>query len=434
MTWWKKKLPLAGTVLFRGELPPKPEEFAFLEQMGVSVSSSQNAPGALWCLKLAHPDWGSADLLCDENHPIPSKEFFDYTFMPQADRDAAASARSGVVLTMESRCEHILRDRKLMLRFLRAVMGTDGVVAMDHTAQKVWTRDALDDELVHDADLDVEGIFNLQAITDDSGNAYWVHTHGLSAIGGFDFDIFEPSEESTSGIWDLARALAFHILEGSIGPSTPKFQLMYPRGDIRLVEMDYFLEHTDPALREKIASDLDEEHRKNHSVICEPEGSFLGRMFAGKALQPVRFLTRELPENPMFSFSTAATELMAERARKTYPVLRSLHQEFGKYPFPCMVKLGIQTDSGDDREHMWFEVNDLYDDAIDATLINQPYGVSSIKEGDRRKHSIDLITDWGIMTPAGMITPRSTEAARILRANPEALIKLLEAVQRETDK
>lgn len=432
MAWWNKKLALAGTVLFRGDLAPKPEEFAFLEASGIALKPFAGDPNK-WLMEMTHPQWGSARLATGQGAPLPPRELFEYALIPRADKDAAISARSAVAIRMDSKYDHVLRDRKQLLRFLRAVMAEDGVVAADMLSGRVWTREELDEELAHDADLDVEGIITYHVVADEKDEHGWFHTHGLSEVGGFDFDIFDPSEETILNIQDLCRALAFHILEGSVGPSTPNFDFMRPKGKLRLVEMDRFIENTDPDRRREYASGIDQYHRKNHSVLCEPEGSFLGRMFGGKALQPVKFLTRELPENPVFAFSNAATDLMAERARKTYSLFRSLCREFAPYDFPCLVKLGLRVDGGaeNEREHMWFAVHELFDDSIDATLENQPYNVSGIKQGDRRRHSVDLITDWTIFTPAGMINPRTTAPARILRSNPEALKKMLEAMKEE---
>jgi uncharacterized protein YegJ (DUF2314 family) len=108
-------------------------------------------------------------------------------------------------------------------------------------------------------------------------------------------------------------------------------------------------------------------------------------------------------------------------------------QEFADLELPCLVKMGFPTTPGADasKEHIWMEAHELFDDSIDATCANQPYAISGMKEGDRGRHSIDLISDWTIFTPAGMINPRSTAAARILRAHPELIQKMKEHMREE---
>jgi len=428
INWWKKRMPLNGCVLFRGELPPRPDDFRFLESLGITITPARDNSTSKWVLQLSHPEWGNAQLTYNQDWPLPPQELLLFKTMHEQDKEAANAARSMVVLHMESKHNHILRDRKLMLRYLRAIMGSDGLLAIDTMPAKAWTREDLDDELCHDADLDIEGIINIHAIraTDDSPR--WIHTHGLSEIGAFDFDIFNPSDGAMHSMHELCRALAFLILEGSIGPSTSRFSLVHPNGDIRLVSMNQFIKNTNPGLQKSLQSLIDDSHRQNHSVLCEPAGSIISRVFKKSYLEPVRFLTQDFPENSMFCFSNTSSNLMAERALNTYPMLRNLVEEFKDLGLPCLVKLGIVTDDGSDtkKEHLWFDVHELFDTHIYGTLLNQPYFIKSLNEGDQGKFSTELISDWMILTPVGTINPRSTTPARIIRSNKDEIKKLLE--------
>jgi uncharacterized protein YegJ (DUF2314 family) len=136
----------------------------------------------------------------------------------------------------------------------------------------------------------------------------------------------------------------------------------------------------------------------------------------------------------MFGFSHSATDLAADRACKTYPLLRTYAREFAEFEFPVLVKLGYAVDGAanqKEREHMWFEVHELGDDSIDATLANRPNFISRMKEGDRGRHNTSLISDWMIMTPLGYMNPRSTAAARMVRENAD---KLREMMRQAADK
>ena len=194
-----------------------------------------------------------------------------------------------------------------------------------------------------------------------------------------------------------------------------------------MVGMDTFLRSAEDQWRKGLGPMVEESHRRKRSVVCEPEPSLLGRLFRTSKLQPARLLTGSVPDNPMFGFSTAASDLMAERARGTYPLLRSLHREFAEFEFPCIVKLGFRIDGGSetDKEHMWFEVHEPRDGSIDCTCVNTPYRVSSLHEGQRGEHPVDLLSDWVIMTPAGNITPRSSNIARIIRSRADEMRQLL---------
>jgi hypothetical protein len=52
---------------------------------------------------------------------------------------------------------------------------------------------------------------------------------------------------------------------------------------------------------------------------------------------------------------------------------------------------------------------------VDATLMNQPFDVPSLQQGQRGWHSVAEATDWIVMSPAGPMTPRNLSAARRLR-------------------
>ena len=76
-----------------------------------------------------------------------------------------------------------------------------------------------------------------------------------------------------------------------------------------------------------------------------------------------------------------------------------------------IVKIGVITDkehwNGDtpQREHMWFDLKEVREDGIVATLTNEPYYVSGLKKGDTALYPYEDITDWIIYTPEGRITP-----------------------------
>ena len=129
----------------------------------------------------------------------------------------------------------------------------------------------------------------------------------------------------------------------------------------------------------------------------------------------------------MVIFSKDATRLMEQRARKTYEMFRRLTEEFAELRSKPIVKLGYQIDNGgkDDLEHLWFEVHELRPDGIDATLMNQPNSIASMKMGDRQTHSLNVLTDWMLMGATGTINPRDTRPARTARLNRQKILQVL---------
>ena len=427
MGWFKKDVPAKGAVLFRGTMPPRAEYFAFLQKQGVTVKRKEAPDGLHWALSLRHEQWGKATLFCPRDMPAPPGEWIGFDArLSAAEKEEAAQGRSTVCLLVEPKHGNVLRDRKSLLRYLRAVMADDGVAALDHLAMRFWSRDALDDELSHDADLDIDALYTLHVIGDDAGErAIWLHTHGLAEIGHFDFDILEPSEDLFMGAADAIRAIAFAIVEGHVGRTTNAWELSQPGGKVRFVDVPDFMRNADSRFAEMRAG-AEADHTDKRSVICEPVG-LLGKFFGGGKPVPSKFLSQAFEEG-IVNFSNAASDLSAERARGTYSMFRRLAEELKEFEFPVIAKVGYDVDGATDayqREHLWFEVHALHDDHIDGTLQNTPFHIAAMKQGQRGDHPIERLSDWTIITPAGMINPRNTAPARMIREKRGELLKMM---------
>ncbi len=431
---FKKNTPSVGSVLYRGTLPGRPEEFSFLEKSGIRIKPGKTGPEVYWSLQLEHPQWGSADLIAMRDVPPPPKALIDFSFaLTPEEKSEAAAAGHIISIRCPAARSNVLRDRKNFLRFARAVMADDGLSVMDHASQLFWSRAMLDEELMHDADLDIEAVYSMHAVTNDDGAVPWLHSHGLAELGAFDFDILAPAPDIMQHASDGLRAIAFAIVEGELQRSTPRFSLAHPGGDIRMVPVEEFNKKAPPgqvALRDTTHPDHNPPGPPR-AVVCDPVGR-VGGLF-GANVRISRFLSRPIDEHSVFHFSTAASDLMAERARSTLDVFQQLAEEFSDLELPRLVKLGYVVDNGgpNDREHLWFEVHSLSPPSslrlsvssslppgtVDATLVNQPFHVARLSAGQRATHPLDLLSEWAIMSPAGQINPRNLRVARIIRAH-----------------
>lgn len=121
---------------------------------------------------------------------------------------------------------------------------------------------------------------------------------------------------------------------------------------------------------------------------------------------------------------------MARRAHDSLPRLRALAAELAELEAVAIVKLGLDTDHGG-HEHLWFEVHGFDEDAVDATLMNAPFHIARLKQGDRGRQSLAALSDWAILTPIGRIDPRSTRTLRHIRDNWDRLKALLEEAKQQ---
>lgn len=421
-----------GAVLFEGLAPPRPESFAVLERAGITVRAKEPGARAHWTLELEHPTWGTAELYAPQRWSDRLSIIVRHAgFLTPEEKAVASAARSAVFLRLPAAGQRLLRARKLLLRYLGAILGDVGLVAFDLDAMLPWSRAALDEELAHDADVDVSALYVLHSVVEhEGGPVRWLHSHGLAEAGAFDFDLIDPHLDVLARGQDAVRALTFAIVEGRVAPDTASFDLLAPGGQVAFMPAPEF-DRAAAASERGLRQQGDPDHTANRSIVIEPRATGLGRLLS-RSPRPAQLLTKPLPEGALFNFSDQATELMADRARRTLEVLRALADEFSPYRMPVLVKLGYETDDGVGREHLWFEVHAVNAETVDATLVNAPYGIARLRQGVRAEHPVERITDWLIPTPYGTITPRNQVAARRVRTDREERLSL-EAVEEADD-
>lgn len=414
--WWRRTGPrCVGAACFQAPAPTA-RVFDHLQAQGIEVRTASPSEGGKMRLRLSHHSWGRAELL----YPVdpPSRELMEWDKrLTEEERTLARRAAWTAVIEHEPTKGDVLRDRKDLLRFLRAVMGTDGVIAYDATSNTFWPAAALDEELSHGAALDIEALFTLHLVGDEPQKPYWLHSHGLKEIGFSDFDVLNPHSDISWREADIFRAIALAIVEGRLVPDGGTFEVAQ-RLRLRLVPTQSFLSRSDPQAFSLWRMGLDESHTQGHAVVCEPAAGLMGR-WRERAV-PVRFFSAPMPDDILILFSSEATGLMAQRARETYPVLQRVASELAEFTLPVLVKLAYNVDgSSVDREHLWFEVHAFSDGQLDATLVNEPLRIQGMKAGTRGRHDVERLTDWTIITPFGPINPRWSVGLRQIRERPD---------------
>ena len=409
-----RTLPCAAAALFRAGDVPCAEELLAKRLEGASLSRAAENPQTRWRLRVRHDDWGDAEI----SQPIEAPAEVGTALRrlkgaPELPKRDQLHERMLVIHFRNDRREP-MRSRKHLLRLMQFLLTGHTGSGVDVLAGRVWSAPAIADELSHDAPLDVSALYHMEtARLAGSSDHCVVHTHGLEACGVSDLEILNAAPWFTQSV-DGMRAAAFAAVEGLLSPGGPAFELASPGGAVRAVPAAAFKERA--ATRWVAArAGFKTEAR---CVLCDPESHrFMGLLSGG--LRPAQLFSRQAGDL-VFNFSSAATALMAERARCTLPLLRDFVDEFSSRRPAVLVKLGIPSPGGV-AEHMWFDVHSLGTDTVDATLLNTPGRATTLRAGDRGTHPIELLTDWLVSTPAGVATPRSTDAMHRARsgAGPE---------------
>ena len=419
--WRKKSVVCAGSVLFPGSIPPTVADMKPIERLGFTLSRAERDPSFHWSIQVSGQGIKSGTIVAFRDPPkLPPEMVAWASELTPEEGERALTGHASVTVRLEGDRGDVLRDRKTLLRVLSAIMGDDGVVAIDHTAERMWSRAALDDELIHDADLDIEALYTLHAVGGDDTRPAWLHTHGLAAIGLFDFDILAPHEDYARLQSDVPRAIATAISEGRLTLGGGPFEYAFGI-PVRVVPVKQF-EKKASAYYKKVREGAGDDHVDRRGVLCEPAG-FFSRLLGGAT--PAKALQREPDPAVPLNLSNDANLLMAQRAAGSLPLFKKLAEEFRPLGLTPAVKLKYETDGGGefDAEHMWFEAH-AFDDQnrVDATLAVTPFNIAAMKPGDRGWHDLARLSDWLFVTPAGNITPRNTTAARLLRPHREEIL------------
>jgi len=139
--------------------------------------------------------------------------------------------------------------------------------------------------------------------------------------------------------------------------------------------------------------------------------------------------TKSLSENPIFYISNEETQRMSDLAKERFECFKDTFRKYGRpqekksflksifgkkeqseEPWRFIVKLGLSVDDskdGTEKEHLWFDVLNIEDGYIEGLLLNQPYWIASLNEGDVNKYPADLLTDWIIYSPDNQYTTDS---------------------------
>lgn len=412
-----------GAVCYLGGAVPRAEEFGFLLKRGLTVKKHRDDPDRRWALRLAHPAWGEADLLAPkEIGPLDRDLIAMSVGIGESERAAFEGAGCLLTVRLRGRSGNLLRDRKNLLYFFRTILDDDGVGAIDWQALRLWSRAGIIEETDHDADLDVSQIFAVHALAPDDADptsdepmvSPWIHTHGLAEVGGFDFDFLHAVPRL---MLQIAPSLALRILEGDVKPGD-RTELFRPGGECHLVQEAQF--HASAAEEHAALRDPREGHDGARVVVCDAPKKTLG-LFGSKRPRPLAALATE-QEGIVVHYSHAAGYLMSQRARLTLGMLRQFKQEFGDLPHQILMKIGIPIDGAGEegeREFIWFKVESIGEDGVQAVCLNRPFNVSELSEGQRCFQPFERLADWLLSTPAGNMSPADLKLLRIFRTNDE---------------
>jgi len=361
-------------------------------------------PAGQWCAK-AQVDWDGqlTDYTLRLSHNDELTDFhFEQVGFSAEDQDAAM--RSDWVVVVETVFgEDVLVDFHRQLKVV-SVVAPDSPAVLDAPACSLrpgsWVREAAGTETPPDP----MNLFSIHAVGDDQDERaeFWLHTHGLLRSRSVELEMTGIDREHVGNMSHVMNAMALACLAGDCPPPDVPFEVV---AGMPLVWLPF-----EKAIRKVPAgtlggrNDRDEFHSHPSAVLLRRGGFWpLRRYRSLNAYGPM------LDDDPLMNISTEETQRMARLAREK---LDAFVQCFGQYgqleEWVFLMKFGYTVDGAetdDDCEHLWFQVHTIEPTRVEATLVNQPYDIARMNEGDRGWHDLDLLTDWTILCAYGRFGP-----------------------------
>ena len=307
---------------------------------------------------------------------------------------------------------HPLRDFHAHARLL-AALASDVALVLDTNAALPRSGRWLHEVALARTPPSPSTLFTIHDVGDSDTGPHWLHTHGLDRVGVIELDALDIPADGAPLVGQLLNALASLFLEtGNPEPDQPFFA----GEDIELVWLPWqdAVKKLARDLPGSVRDRLDPAHAGQRGVLFRPvEGP------DGRAYESLASYLALLAEDPLFYVSSYESERMALFASERLPRFLDLFARFGEESdWMFLVKLGYDADGAEereDREHLWFRVHGQRPGAVDATLLNEPYRVAKLSEGMRGEHSLDLLSDWGVLCPHGRFSPDNVlELERLL--------------------
>lgn len=270
-------------------------------------------------------------------------------------------------------------------------------------------------------------LYTLHCVYDEDGEngnrRYWFHTHGLHRCGSVELEMLNFSQ----GAEQMNTLINMTVKKFLTDPAKEKerFTIGYDGMGINLCWLRW--EEALKDLPQNIlggAGDRDEVD----NVHAEPSG-ILFAVEDGNMISP-EIYTSTLAENPIYYITTEETNRMSALAKERFGAFANVFSKEHKQPekksflkslfnskkeedeagWTFLVKLGLIVDNSEsetDKEHLWYEVISIAGNQIEGKLLNQPYWIAGLNEGDIKTYPLDLLTDWVIYSPDNTYTPDS---------------------------
>ncbi len=295
----------------------------------------------------------------------------------------------------------------VQLKVIAALL-PDMLAVIDYSAQRVysgiWAKLAASSKVAPSPNY----IYSIQAVSDKDEDVVWLHTHGLGRCGKIELEVLDSRKDYCADHAKLLQGMANRLMDGKEEIEEEEaICAAYYQGRTPLMAMWMPWFKAVNFYDEKILGGANK--REGHEIPSGAVFLYLSHEdYEEGKFVPLSALEDKLHDNIMVMLTVKETERMRSLARERFEYFRKYIEDtnnHGIVKFGLTVDEEYNDDSGDKKEHIWFEILEIKENTMRAKLTQAPYMIKGLSEGDILDLDIDQMTDWLVYTPEFRVSP-----------------------------
>ncbi|MBY0587728.1 DUF4026 domain-containing protein [bacterium] len=408
--------PSSLLILWPGDHPPMAEEVRVrLAEWGQTAPEmgSEGPEETLWSFWLELAERPTSFFVWCERVSDTHKMLLDYVHWRSPEQRRQATQCLWMVgLEGPISMKEPTADYQLQLRLCEAISRDWSPVIFDASA--LVYRSADDIRLLTEAQTPPRksSLFSIHKVRSTPEGAvpasYWVHTHGLERAGIPDLEILSVPQPLLGASCELLDAVADLWIEFG----TPDAEISFAIGNSLEIAwrpwqaMAAELGTYDVGGREYRGPQYG--HCGLRAVLVEPNQTPEGRVVWEPPISLLRRVSRA--ETTLYK-TVQESKRMARLARERWGVFGILFASPHPESWRFAIKLNFPMDD-DPRhgEHLWFDVVGIRPGEVLGRLVSIPSHVKRQSLSGTTWHELKKLSDWRIVTPAGVFDPENAAA------------------------
>ena len=286
-------------------------------------------------------------------------------------------------------------------------LSDDNYLAVDMSAYKLLEGEHL--EMIASTNIPPSpGIMYSTHYVPENGIA-WLHTHGVRRFGSVEFEFLNIKNELAEKCNNILNTVVVNTIVN--GPKDEEEVMKIGYSDNVELEFAWIRwEYAVDVLAQKglfgkkkaFIGDLKDRILENGEMDehARPSGVLLASI-KGELKNPNEY-KNNFGDNMMLYYSTDETIRMSLFAKENFYYFENIFEnQKNSSGWSFLVKIGCryEEDSEERFEHMWFDIEEINENTVKGKLINTPYFIDNMKNGETYELGRDDMSDWIIYTP-----------------------------------